>query len=326
MCAAKIDPKFRELKQLEIDKIRANDDNPRLDFPEDELEALRQSIATKDVLVPIVVFEDAKKAGHYVLIDGERRFRCARDLGKKTIPAVIAKSGGFEQDLVEMFNIHLVREPWHDMPTAWALEALIKERTKRNETNTDEDLHALTGLSVERLKRLRHALDLPKEYQGYIHDETVPLNFFWELKREVIEPMSKLRPELMKRLGPDNVREAFVNKRLSEVITDTVALRKVRPIINLAAADAEDGEGQSVLDKTIKALVSDPDYTIEEAYEESVELIIEIGKLERKCSNMVKAFDHLLDRAETEAERKKVRAIGDNLVKNLTKVLGRRAR
>ena len=41
------------------------------------------------------------------------------------IPAVISTMGTQEQNLVQMFNIHLVREPWQDMPTAWALEKVI---------------------------------------------------------------------------------------------------------------------------------------------------------------------------------------------------------
>lgn len=316
---------FHEFKNIPIAKIRPNDENPRLDFPQNELDQLSQSIATKGLLVPVVVFEDPKKDDHFILTDGERRFRCARDLGIKVLPAVVTAAKSSEDNLVEMFNIHLVREPWRDMPTAWALEKLIESRQRRNLESGDTELASVTGLSSERIKRLRHALELPKQYQDYIHDERVPLNFFWELRVNVIEPLAKYRSKLLDELGRDNVTTAFVNKRLSSVITDTVALRKVRPIIAAAAKDAGAGEGPSLLDDTLRSLVADPDYTIEDAFEESVELMIEIGRLARKCENMVKGFERLLARASGE-ERKKVRDIGDRLIKNLSGVLKRRAR
>lgn len=75
-----------QLQSLPMDQIDPNVGNPRLIFPQEELDKLIESISHEGVLVPIVVFP---KDGRYTLVDGERRFRSARELGLAEIPALI---------------------------------------------------------------------------------------------------------------------------------------------------------------------------------------------------------------------------------------------
>jgi len=295
------------LQNIEVSKIIANRANPRMHFPEEELDRLSESIAQHGILVPVVV---AREGNKYVLLDGERRWRCAQALGLKEIPAVISTMGTQEQNLVQMFNIHLVREPWQDMPTAWALEKVIAETG----IQTDEELSELTGLSVERIKRLRHALELPKVYQRYIDTGKIPLNFFWELKRNVIDPLARLRPNIWKDYGEKGVLKAFVAKRLNSVITDSVSLRKVRPIITFAADEVSNPNDASVLDKTIRDLLEDEAMTIDDAYEDTVQVVVEADKLERRTDNMVKSFERLLGKAHNAQETSRIKKIGRSLL------------
>src|SRR5438093_3861223 len=113
-------------------------------------------------------------------------------MGIEEVPAVITDKANPKDKLLQMFNIHLIREPWQDMPTAMALRKLMNETN----VNQDRELADMTGLSTERIKRLKHALELPPQYQAYIGEGTIPLNWFWELKRNVIEPMAKNRPKI----------------------------------------------------------------------------------------------------------------------------------
>lgn len=310
--------RFRDLRDIEVDKIRRNPDNPRLVFPEEEIQKLAESIDNEGILVPVVVYQEADT---YVLIDGERRYRCAEMLGLKVIPAVITEPTTARDNLVQMFNIHLVREPWRDMPTAWALKRLIASlEQEQSQPISDTQLSSLTGLSRERIARLRHALDLPREYQDYIHEGLIPLNWFWELKRNVVEPMARLRPNISSEFGENGILEAFVAKRLSGTITDTVSLRDVRPIINFAAKDAEDGT-EAVLDETLRRLITDPDLTIEEAYEDTVQIMVEANKLQRSTDNMFKGFQRLLSRVRTPEERDYVTSIGKGFIRRLTEIL-----
>jgi ParB/RepB/Spo0J family partition protein len=309
--------RMKSLRDIETDKVDRNPENPRLHFPEDEIDRLAQSIAKEGILVPVVVYEDGD--GMFRLVDGERRWICAQQLGLPTVPAVIIeRSPDTRDNLVRMFNIHMVREPWQDMPTAWALGKLIDET---GVTSTRE-LSDLTGLSGERIERLRHALDLPKEYQQHIDEGTIPLNFFWELKKSVIDPLAKRRPSLWAEFGETEVLDSFVEKRLKLVITDAVSLRKVNAIIGIASREVEEPSQPSVLDDAIRRLIRDDATTIDEAYQDTVEVVVESDKLERRTDNVFKSFERLLDRVRTPEDREHVIAVGRNLVARLSNLLG----
>lgn len=302
------------LENLEVSKIKPNEANPRLHFPEEELERLSQSIAKEGILVPVVVYPEDD---FFRLIDGERRFRCALDLGLERVPAVITEAPDPRENLVRMFNIHMVREPWKDMPTAWALEKLIEETGVTN----DRELSDITGLSTEVIKRLRHALELPEEYQDYINKGTIPLNFFWELKRYVIDPLGKRRPVLAHEFGDREVLDAFVQKRLSGFITDVISLRDVAQIIRIAEREVDDPTESSVLDDTLRRLVHDEEYTIADAYQDTVEVIVEADKLERRTDNMVKSFERLFARARTKEDKDYLRAVAVRLIERMKQFL-----
>ncbi|WP_083663336.1 ParB/RepB/Spo0J family partition protein [Actinomyces mediterranea] len=309
-----------ELRELRISDIVPNNANPRLDFPQDELDRLTGSIDQEGVLVPIVVYPRNDK---YVLVDGERRYRCSRDLGHVTIPALITKERSEREVLQQMFNIHLIREPWRDIPTAKALQRLAKEieKLEGREAN-DSELRDLTGLSMERVRQLRYIVTLPDEWQNYIREETIPLNFFWELKKNVVDVLRRKRPAILKEFGEDKVSAAFVQKRLDHVITDTVSLRKVSPIIRFAAQDAEEnGTGESTIDASIRDLIEKSDVTIDDAYEDTVQMMVEVDRLGRRTSSMIAVFSRLLSQTAGTADNDEVKRLGHDLIAQLTALL-----
>lgn len=315
-----VDMEMKDLQYLEVSSIHRNDKNPRIHFPEEDQQQLAQSIDEKGVLVPVAVFqnESDKKNDTYTLIDGERRWLCCAELGKDKIPAVIRSEADDTEILLEMFNIHMVRQPWANMPLAWALERVVKETG----TTDTKELARITGLSPDQVRRLLHALDLPKEYQNHIDDGSIPLNFFWELKTRVIDPLAKQRPRLWDEFEEGEVVEAFVKKRMDGVVTDVVSLRKVQPIINIAASLAgDDLEEPSPLDDAIRDLVRNADTTIDEAYEDTVEVAVETDKLRRKSERLVRSFRLLVDKTNTQQERKVLVSIAETLVSDLESLL-----
>ncbi len=309
-----------ELRELNVSDVVPNAQNPRLDFPQDELDRLTDSIELEGVLVPIVVYP---KDGKYVLVDGERRFRCARDLDHSKIPALITTERSEREVLQQMFNIHLIREPWRDIPTAKALQRLAEEiKESSGQEPNDNELRDLTGLSIERVRQLRYVVTLPDQWQEYIRDETIPLNFFWELKKNVIDALRSNRPAILDEYGPERVSNAFVQKRLDQVITDTVSLRKVSPIIRFAAQDAEaNGTGESTLDTSIRDLIEKPEATIDDAYEETVQMMVEVDKLGRRTSTMVAVFARLLTKTAGTTDHDEVRRLGRELIQQVTALI-----
>src|SRR5947209_3256566 len=76
-----------ELRQLPVDLIVPNPDQPRRSFDEETLLELAGSIRARGVLQPVLV--RPLPGGRYELIAGERRWRAAQLADIDLIPAVI---------------------------------------------------------------------------------------------------------------------------------------------------------------------------------------------------------------------------------------------
>jgi ParB/Sulfiredoxin domain len=100
--------KQSRLRELSVNEIHPNPDQPRKRFDEEALTALADSIRERGVLQPIIVRPDP--AGGYELVAGERRWRAAELAGEPTIPALIDDqldgAGSLELALIE----NVVRE------------------------------------------------------------------------------------------------------------------------------------------------------------------------------------------------------------------------
>jgi ParB family chromosome partitioning protein len=118
-------PEGREhgVRELPIDAIRPNEEQPRTRFSEETLRELAASIRTHGVVQPVVVRELA--GGGYGLIAGERRLRAARLAGLDTVPAIVRdvdETGALELALVE----NLQREDLNPIDEARGYEALME--------------------------------------------------------------------------------------------------------------------------------------------------------------------------------------------------------
>lgn len=75
------------INEIELDKIKANPNQPRKEFNEDSLRELAESIAEIGVIQPITVRQTGEDT--YEIIAGERRCKASALAGRRTIPAYI---------------------------------------------------------------------------------------------------------------------------------------------------------------------------------------------------------------------------------------------
>ena len=150
------------------------------------MQILRESVEKLGILVPVTLYEapphHKPPSEKYILLDGERRWRCAKSLGVNTVPAIIVERPDETQNILTMFHIHNVREGWQLMPTALKLQTLI---TALKETN-ERKLSELTKLSVAQIRRCKILLTYPKKYQNMMlapPTERMKADFFIELDR-----------------------------------------------------------------------------------------------------------------------------------------------
>lgn len=76
------------VRNIPLDRISPNPDQPRMTFDEDALRELSASIREHGVLQPVLV-RPAVESQRYQLVAGERRWRAARGAGLTEIPALI---------------------------------------------------------------------------------------------------------------------------------------------------------------------------------------------------------------------------------------------
>ena len=74
------------LRNLKINEVEPNREQPRKNFDQEALEGLAESIKTYGVIQPIVV---TPKDNYYAIIAGERRWRASKIAGITEIPAII---------------------------------------------------------------------------------------------------------------------------------------------------------------------------------------------------------------------------------------------
>lgn len=155
--------------QAEVDpgRIRPNPNNPRRYFNEERLDLLRTSIQEVGILVPLIVYADPERPGEYVLMDGERRWRCSVDLGLEKVPTNVIPVPDPLDNLLRMFNIHNVREDWPLISVALSLREVMKISGEAGEKRLSE----MTGVTRSSVRRARRLLSLPEGEIDLIRDE-----------------------------------------------------------------------------------------------------------------------------------------------------------
>lgn len=172
----------KTLQNIRVDEISPNPHNPRLIFEPRELDELKNSISKVGILVPLTVYKNEKSfpKTQFVILDGERRWRCAKELGLETIPAnIIDEPKDITQNILFMFNIHHFRKEWALFPTALKLEVIIEKLG----TDQESILSEFTGVSRSTIRRCKSLLWYPKKYRDVLMEKSgrISTDFFIEL-------------------------------------------------------------------------------------------------------------------------------------------------
>ena len=92
--------------EISIEKIQPNPNQPRQIFDEKNMEELKQSIEEKGVLQPITVKQ--LKNGLFEIVAGERRYRAAKAIGLKWIPAY-AVNVNHDSEIIISKSVHIAK-------------------------------------------------------------------------------------------------------------------------------------------------------------------------------------------------------------------------
>lgn len=145
--------------KIEINLIRANEEQPRKYFDNEKIANLAQSIKEHGIIQPIILM---KNGDFYTIVAGERRWRAAKSIGMKEIPAIVMELSN--KQLLEISLIeNIQREDLNPIEEAIAYKKLIEEFNI-----TQEDLAAKLGKSRTAITNSMRLLNLDKRVQDYL--------------------------------------------------------------------------------------------------------------------------------------------------------------
>jgi len=156
---------LEDVIQLNIEQIVPNKYQPRVMFDEERISELAQTLRTHGMIQPIVVRKKGDE--QYELIAGERRFRAAKMLQWKTVPAIIRELSDTETASIALIE-NIQRENLSVIEEANAYVQLIKMHEL-----TQEALAQRLGKSQSTIANRIRLLSLPNEVQNALMSKDI---------------------------------------------------------------------------------------------------------------------------------------------------------
>lgn len=154
--------------KIHIDAIEVNPGQPRVDFDEEALNELAQSIRTYGLIQPITVRPVAN--GRYQIISGERRWRASKLAGLTEIPA-------FVRSVDEVMSIQMALVENIQRADLNAIEVAFSFRRLLDECNlTQDELCAKVGKDKTTVINYLRLLKLTTEVQIAVRDNRISMS------------------------------------------------------------------------------------------------------------------------------------------------------
>jgi ParB family chromosome partitioning protein len=155
------------ISEVDIDKIKPNPDQPRVDFDDEAMEELATSIQKIGLIQPVTLRE--LEDGSYQIIAGERRYRASVMLQLKSIPAYVKTVE--DDDVMEMALVeNIQREDLNAIEIALTYQKLIDSQSL-----TQTELSERVGKNRATITNYIRLLKLPAEVQMGVKDKKIDM-------------------------------------------------------------------------------------------------------------------------------------------------------
>lgn len=149
---------------ISINLIKSNNDQPRKSFDDEKIAELSQSIKEHGIIQPIIL---NKQDNYYMIIAGERRWRAAKLLGLKEVPAIVMDLT--EKDVLEVSLIeNIQRQDLNPIEEAMAYKKLLSDFNL-----TQEELSKRVGKSRVAISNIIRLTNLCETVKQYLIDEVI---------------------------------------------------------------------------------------------------------------------------------------------------------
>ncbi|MCB6993932.1 ParB/RepB/Spo0J family partition protein [bacterium 210820-DFI.6.37] len=201
---------IKNVTDVSIDMIRANPDQPRKSFGEEELFELRDSIKEYGVIQPIIL--KRKPDNTYILIAGERRLRAAAMAGLTKIPAIIREADNKDAAIIALIE-NVQRENLGYMEEAQAYDRLMKEFGL-----TQGELAQRVGKKQSTISNKIRLLSLPADIQAALVEN--------RLTERHARALLKVSDDETRKMIIDRIISHGLNVKQSEKLIEEILLKQ----------------------------------------------------------------------------------------------------
>lgn len=200
----------KDIRQIDLNKIKARTNQPRKSFSDESLEELAASIKEYGLLNPIVV---RKVGDSYEIVAGERRFRASKLIGLNKIDAIVREYENKEVEVLALIE-NVQREDLRALEEAEAYKKLSDEYSM-----TQEQIAKTMGKSRSYIANTLRLLKLNENEKFALNSGKIsPSQARTLLSIEDINERQKALEEF--KTGKTNIRK--VEKKSSKAKTDQV--------------------------------------------------------------------------------------------------------
>jgi len=201
---------------ISINKIKSDEEQPRKSFDSEKIAELAESIKTHGIIQPLILRRHMQD--QYIIVAGERRWRAAKMVGLKEIPAIIMELS--DRDILEISLIeNIQRQDLNPIEEALAYRKLL------NDFNiTQEELSKRIGKSRVAIANTMRLTNLDDRVQQYIIESIITEGHGrvllsisdkqkqYELAQQVIDEKLSVREleRLIKRFNEEEEKEKIV--------------------------------------------------------------------------------------------------------------------
>jgi len=139
--------------EVEVARIRPNPNQPRIQFDEEALDELAESIRLRGVLQPILLRPDGDA---FMIIAGERRWRAAQRARLHAVPAIIREIDESTTSEIALIE-NIQREDLNPLEEAEGYRQLIQRHS-----HTQDEVGRIVHKSRSHVANLLRLLDLPE--------------------------------------------------------------------------------------------------------------------------------------------------------------------
>jgi ParB family chromosome partitioning protein len=238
----------RDVLELDIDELRPGRYQPRLQFSEEGLTELAESIREQGVLQPLIVRPmaglgaDADSTTTYEIVAGERRWRAARLAGLRTVPVLVRELDDQSALAVALIE-NLQREDLNPIDKARSMSRLIDEfhlthdeiakalgRSRTSVTNflrllelADDVKDAMVDGSLD-MGHARALLPLDPEKQVTLARKTVRLGWSVRQVEKTVQTLLAEAPRA-KPKRPIDLQTRWLEQQIARELGEKVSIR-----------------------------------------------------------------------------------------------------